>query len=384
MNEIFHELEKYTNINDESDCDLEYLTQLNDNFKLLNKLCTSGYLNAQQIYRKRYPNTVIASFDIGLKYAGFYVEEFDSESDSYIDFKILDWRMFNPLCEEEEKQFKTKTKMFEFVLTRLRNYMDNKSHLWDLCSVFLIEKQLSHKNYNSARIQHFIYDYFKIKYPNTEVVLMESRVKSRVCIQQPVPSKYLKVWALLKTLQILEFRGDQNYIKLIKTEHHKPEDYADPFLQLRAYKLMTYPNMKETGCELPTINYIIDKKRKKTDDELELKLEFEDYQIEHIEQLLNIGFNIKSLKKECTNLKIKNIRTNASRIELFQKLIQTIAGGEDNVALLCQVIRDCKKNDLQMFCDKYKIKYKKAYKIDKLIQLIIKKIKDIYHSRELK
>ena len=373
MNGFIDKFKEYKNAFESNEYEIDNINELKDQFKLIMDLSTSAYLNALKELKEQQKYTYIASFDLGINYSGYYVEKFDHLSDNYLDFKIVDWRMFSPSSSDDK--YKTKKEMFENVLPKLTKFMDSKADLWELCSVFILEKQLYKQNPDSTRIQHFLGDYFRVKYPQTRVLVFPSKEKSRVCIKQSIPGNKLKKWAIAKTLQILKYKGNEElYIKRINTEYHKPEDYADPFLQLRAYKLSTYPAMKKRGCDIPIVDFMTESNTIKV--EVNMNLDFDDYQVKDIEKLLKTSYKLPDLKKKCKELGLKGIRKNSKRQELFYKISIELSKGDDDVSSFCVGLRDMKKTDVQQFCNDNAITYKKSYNMDKLIDVIIKELKN--------
>lgn len=214
-------------------------------------------------------NTItIASFDIGKRNFAYLVEEFSVDSlDELKSFPITK----KPLKHKYNKDgtpVKAMTSVLEKVcqngvvigydnidlveevnididqstFVKLTEILDDRLDLWDVCSVILIEKQMSFgkakTNPMALRLAHHCYSYFVIKYGMFKTIISYPAYnKTKVLgATKGLTPHFRKKWSGEKALAILGGREQDSelFFSLMKT--HKKDDIADCFLQLQALK----------------------------------------------------------------------------------------------------------------------------------------------------
>jgi uncharacterized protein YoxC len=219
----------------------------------------------------------VASFDIGKKNFSFYVEEFDSskipkaiKSEKYnIDGtptktmenylakiykngnKLL--LLNNDLTENCDK----KAYLDQETFYNMTDLLDKYKELWDKCTVFVIEQQMSFGKQNNkmaVKLGQHCASYFYIKYGRTKkVVEFPAYHKTQVLGSQKIkkttkagkvswknidkPAR--KKWCIAKALEILKERDDEETSTII-SKSKKKDDLSDVICQLQAYKILNY------------------------------------------------------------------------------------------------------------------------------------------------
>jgi len=141
----------------------------------------------------------------------------------------------------------------------MTNLLDSYSHYWDRCSFFIIEQQMSFGKTKSNPIalklghhcqSYFLFRYGKFKqtlefpaFHKTQVLGCE-KIKGKECKNgkyrwKSVPKPIRKKWSILKTIEILKERGDEETLENIKTKTKK-DDLADTLTQLQAFKYLFF------------------------------------------------------------------------------------------------------------------------------------------------
>ena len=221
-----------------------------------------------------------ASFDIGKKNFAFYIEEFDRQV--LIDSENLDkTKRYNingtPTVEFDSvlKKVCVNGKRVLFVNSDLTNSCTKGSYLdpetfhnmtdlldkyasyWDKCLAFIIEKQMSFgKTHNTMALklgQH-CYSYFCFKYGRFKEIVefpayyktqilgaykIEKITKSGKTSYKAMDKPTRKKWSVIKTIEILEERGDTETISSL-TNARKRDDLADCLTQLQAWKYLVF------------------------------------------------------------------------------------------------------------------------------------------------
>jgi hypothetical protein len=149
-------------------------------------------------------------------------------------------------CLKERKtKKKKKTVEMKSVALSLYRLLDQYKDVWDKCSVILIEQQLSKSSYVIRTIEHYCYAYFLYKYANfKKIVRFHPKHKTQqLCSSSDaddVSTTYKrKAWARKRALQILTERNDEKSLDVVLSAS-KQDDLCDAFLQIQAFKRMTF------------------------------------------------------------------------------------------------------------------------------------------------
>ena len=236
-------------------------------------------------------NEWIASFDIGSKNFCFYVEECDTNLLKNIK-NIPSIERYNPNGTPTDKMndilniiFKDgKTIIHENVdlttdcskgkyldqniLHNMTNMLDSYSHIWDKCSIIVVEQQMSFRgkiNTSALKIgQHcqsyFLFRYGKFKtvieypsYHKTHILgaekINKGKTKAGKIKYANIDKPARKKWSVEKAKEILLLRGETEHILLKKNERAKKgekskaikkDDLADTLTQLTSFKYLHY------------------------------------------------------------------------------------------------------------------------------------------------
>ena len=224
----------------------------------------------------------IASFDIGSKNFCFYVQEIDVSQlntihnipiqDRYHDDGTPTPKMTSILNElykngttvvhlniDLTTDCKKSKQLDQNVFYNMNAVLDKYSTIWDKCSIFLVEQQMSFRgkiNTNALKLgQHcqsyffFRYGKFKkvIEYPayhKTSVLGSQKLTKGitkKGTIKYTVIAKPArKKWAVKKALEILTIKNETTS-SLFKPKIKK-DDLADTLIQLESFKYLYYIN----------------------------------------------------------------------------------------------------------------------------------------------
>jgi len=234
---------------------------------------------------KRADNTTwLASFDIGKRNFAFYIEEIKSQ-ELYLLETIPVKKRYNddgtptPKMEEILKKVTNngksiihkntdltyncdKTKYLDTeTFYNMYDLLDKYSNYWDQCEKFVIEQQMNfgkRKNPMAMKLGQHCYSYFIFSYGRfkgvNHVIEFPSYHKTQVLgAQKERGKKYKngnykwksmdqrsrKKWSVVKAIEILTDRGEEDVINNIKTKAKK-DDLADTLTQLQAYKFLHY------------------------------------------------------------------------------------------------------------------------------------------------
>ena len=124
--------------------------------------------------------------------------------------------------------------MSQDIYVNIVNYLDTIKPWLDLCSCFVLEKQIK-RNPEAMSIEQHIYSYLIIKYNlEKERVRFPSKLKySEMEFPNNIKKKYYrKKWACERIKSILEKNKDKNAIDYIFTKNKtKKDDLSDTLLQ---------------------------------------------------------------------------------------------------------------------------------------------------------
>ena len=151
------------------------------------------------------------------------------------------------------------------VLHNLTNILDKHSHIWDKCSIFLVEQQMSFgKKINLKAIKigqhcqsYFMFRYGKFKtiiefpsYHKTHILgsekLNKGITKAGKIKYKNIDKPQRKKWSIEKAKEILTLRGENDHILLTAKRGTKgkkgikKDDYSDTICQLAAFKYIHF------------------------------------------------------------------------------------------------------------------------------------------------
>jgi len=219
----------------------------------------------------------IASFDIGKKNFAFYVENITTEEiQEWNKKKVLTKNRYNkdgtmteewkPIVDEicfsgvpvlsknydltEGEDIKTINRT---VYNNMYKVLDLHKDVWEKCSYFVIEKQMSWaKSHNTMALklgQH-CYSYFCMNYKDSAILEFPAYHKTQVLGAEKLKTsrngvvKYKsmdkpvrKKWAVEKAVEIVSSRGDTELLDLL-SQSKKKDDIADTVIQLQAFKVL--------------------------------------------------------------------------------------------------------------------------------------------------
>lgn len=219
----------------------------------------------------------IASFDIGKKNFAFYVENLPSDEIEgwnknkvpvknryYKDGTMTEeWKsIVDEICFSGEPVLSKNYDLTEgediktinrTVYNNMYKVLDLHKDIWEKCSYFVIEKQMSWaKSHNTMALklgQH-CYSYFCMNYKHSTILEFPAYHKTQVLGAEKIQTerngvvKYKsmdkpsrKKWAVEKALEIVSSRGDTVLLELF-SESKKKDDIADTVLQLQAFKVL--------------------------------------------------------------------------------------------------------------------------------------------------
>jgi hypothetical protein len=183
----------------------------------------------------------IASFDIGKKNFAFVVQEFDTH---------------------ELELAKTKDKLYLDPRTfiNMTDTLDEYKDIWDTCSVFVIEQQMSFgkkRNTMALKLGQHCYSYFSIFYRDFKKVIEFPSYHKTQMLDAPKKfgsikktykngkSKMIKdnhkKWSIRLATRILEMKNDLEHLEIL-SKMKKKDDVSDCLLMIYAYILLTRKN----------------------------------------------------------------------------------------------------------------------------------------------
>lgn len=168
---------------------------------------------------------MIASFDIGEKNFCFCIGTVDN---------IIAWENINVFNKSKQTIIESCIMISEILVA-------NK-HFFNDCLHVLIERQMIN-NIRAVQISQHVWTWFSIIYPNIEITMCPSSLKTQHFISKNhLSAKARKAWSSNKAIEILQQRNDVvNLEKLTSTK--KKDDMADTLLQLIAFANTKLPKL---------------------------------------------------------------------------------------------------------------------------------------------
>lgn len=207
----------------------------------------------------------LASFDIGKKNFAFCVEEVDCarmnqlENIPYRDryYKdgtyTADFRnLMKEVClngqiillENVDLTEGTSDKAYldPLLFVHMTNVLDRYKHIWDKCTTFIVEQQVSFgnkRNTMALKLGQHCLSYFIFLYANfKQSIEFPSYYKTKILGAPKKMSKYeRKMWSVNRALDILTDRGDTITTKAVKTRK-KRDDVCDCITMLQSFKYL--------------------------------------------------------------------------------------------------------------------------------------------------
>lgn len=233
--------------------------------------------------------TWIASIDIGSKNFAFYVEEVnvknlksiknipqnkrynengtpteemnDILNSIFKDGKTILHENVDLTDKVEEKDSSKQDKKYfdQNILHNLTNMLDKHSHVWDKCSIFLVEQQMSFGkkiNLKAIKIGQHTQSYFLFRYGKFKKVI-EFPSYNKTCIlgsekvekgktkagkikYRNIDKPQRKKWTVVKAKEIFTIRGETEHILFSSKRGIKKDDLADVVCQLAAFKYLFF------------------------------------------------------------------------------------------------------------------------------------------------
>jgi len=224
----------------------------------------------------------IASFDIGSKNFCFYVQEIDVSklttinnipiNDRYNSDGTPTTKMTIILNEMYKNGItllhlnidlttdcKKSKQLDQNVFYNMNAVLDKYSDIWDKCSIFLVEQQMSFRgkiNTNALKLGQHCQSYFFFRYGRFKKVIeypayhktsvlgsqkLTKGVNKKGTIKYAVINKPArKKWAVTKALDILTIKNETT--SLLFKPKLKKDDLADTLIQLESFKYLYYIN----------------------------------------------------------------------------------------------------------------------------------------------
>ena len=166
---------------------------------------------------------------------------------------------FIPLLFEKWTLDDEVTNNVNSVFTQLTSLLDKHIEIIQQCNVVIIERQLP-VNYRAVRISQHTLTYFltRLQNKNALIVEVDSKLKGKeLGAPKGLKDKQLKVWSTERASQILNYRGDQESIRIL-AKNKKKDDLSDTVCQIEGLfkhlkwnitedKLVVSPNVQEKG-----------------------------------------------------------------------------------------------------------------------------------------
>lgn len=212
------------------------------------------------------PNSIwLASFDIGKKNFAFCVEEVDCskmEDLTNIPYRQRYYKdgtytaefrhLMKEVClngkiillENVDLTEGTAASLYldPMVFIHMTQTLDKYRHIWDQCTTFVIEQQVSFGNKRNTMalklgqhcMSYFIFTYAHFK----QSIEFPAYHKTKVLGAPAKMSKYeRKMWSVNRALDILTDRGDESTLKSI-TSRKKRDDVCDCITMLQSFKYL--------------------------------------------------------------------------------------------------------------------------------------------------
>ncbi len=181
------------------------------------------------------------SIDVGIKNFAIRVERRHASGQvEPIYFNKLDFRSEN--VTEKELSESGSTKINPEILSRITQFLFSISPILKNNNIVGVERQLA-MNYKASRVYQHILTFFSLTLSQCVapcvLVDINSKLKSDVFPGgKGLSGAALKTWAIERALELLESRGDQSSIDVIKYHKGKTktkaDDLADTVIQMEA------------------------------------------------------------------------------------------------------------------------------------------------------
>jgi len=222
----------------------------------------------------------VASFDIGKKNFAFCIEEFNKdelgelekieeynkdgtptpEMENVLDQLYMNGTIILHINADLTKDCDKNQKLDPKTFLNMNDLLEEHAEVFDTCDYFVIEEQMAFGakvNKMALKLGQHCFSYFTIKYHSDirdglkEVIEFPAYHKTQVlgCEKEAgkqykngntrwkaISKPKRKKWAVNRTIEILETRNEKNVLKDAK----KKDDLADTFLQLQAFKFLTF------------------------------------------------------------------------------------------------------------------------------------------------
>lgn len=204
----------------------------------------------------------IAAFDIGKKNFAFVVQEFEThelelaktKDKLYVTGKIILFKNVNltngcKKCYLDPRTF-----------INMTDTLDTYKHIWDTCSAFVIEQQMSFgrkRNTMALKLGQHCYSYFSIFYRDFKKVIEFPSYHKTQMLDAPKKfgrikktykngkSKMIKdnhkKWSIRLATHILEMKKDLEHLEVLN-KMKKKDDVSDCLLMIYAYILHVRKN----------------------------------------------------------------------------------------------------------------------------------------------
>lgn len=203
----------------------------------------------------------VASFDIGKKNFAFVVEEFTQDDIQNINKKDLNsvYKHGKVIVFENldlTANCNKKCYLDPRTFINMTDTLDRYASLWDTCSSFVIEQQMSFgnkRNTMALKLGQHCYSYFCIKYRDFKDVLEFPSYHKTQVLQAPkkfgkIKKKYKngktkmikdnhKKWSIRVAKQILEIKCDEKHLDILD-KMKKKDDASDCLLMIQAYMIL--------------------------------------------------------------------------------------------------------------------------------------------------
>jgi len=189
------------------------------------------------LFNQSFPLTGIASFDVGKKHFGVYIEQSKGVQKGTCLYQGL-WKIGERMTIATQK--------------KLSAHLSHILPVLEKCTVVLVEQQLR-RNYVAVRLQQALMTWCELKVPQVEIITISSDLKYRRLGDQIGEGRHTrKRWAITHSLSLLTDPRAQRFIteldrlRLARKEWSlKADDVCDAYLQLLAWQKGLSP--KEQG-----------------------------------------------------------------------------------------------------------------------------------------
>ncbi len=159
--------------------------------------------------------------DPGIVNCGFRITRYHI-AENKIDTLFMDKLQFGKKGKRDNTDYQT---WFPDILNNCSDQLYNNDFFIS-CDVFLIEQQLVKATTEMIRIYQHLYSTAMGVNPDGLILLVEAKMKSQCLGVKGLKSKELKKWAIDKGKEILENRGDDYGLEIIR-KCKKKDDVSD-------------------------------------------------------------------------------------------------------------------------------------------------------------